>query len=239
MSTIEATNRDFYEFLWGRVRLVDPVRFNTWPRIRSLVEPTDQRLEVGAGMRPRLPIEGTHFADISPTALSHLEASGGIVREASVLNLPYEDARFDLICALDIIEHVEDDRAAMRELARVAKPGAYCLFSMPLFMACWTPFDDIVGHCRRYEPDALSHLLEAFHFQVEESSAYGMQPKSNRLVRWGMDYLEAHPKRALWYYNRILMPLGLRFQKKLHFTRGWCALSGVDEILLVCRFQEP
>ena len=57
-------NRQFYDPLWTDAHLVEPERFNTWPLVRSLASPSRPRLEVGPGLRPRLPIEGTHFVDI-------------------------------------------------------------------------------------------------------------------------------------------------------------------------------
>jgi hypothetical protein len=50
-----------------------------------------------------------------------------------------------------------------------------------------------------------------------------------------MWWLTHHRERALWWYNRAFMPLGLRFQKPLDFHPGMIATDGVDEILMVCR----
>ena len=60
----------FYDPLWTSARLVAPERFNTWPMVRSLIAPGRPRLEVAPGLRPRLPIEGTCFVDISAPAVS-------------------------------------------------------------------------------------------------------------------------------------------------------------------------
>lgn len=50
-----------------------------------------------------------------------------------------------------------------------------------------------------------------------------------------MWWLNHHRDRALWWYNRLIMPLGLRFQKELWLARGTIMTDAVDEILLVCR----
>lgn len=109
---ISETNRRFYDQLWGDARLVTPDRFNTWPLVQSLVASAQQRLEVAPGLRPRLPIAGTHFVDISAVALCALRECGGIVAVGRTTALPYPDAAFELLCALDIVEHVEDDDGA-------------------------------------------------------------------------------------------------------------------------------
>jgi len=237
MGTILETNQHFYEKLWSKVRLIQPSKFNTWPTIEALSTNAPTRLEVGPGMRPRLPIKGTHFADISDAALHHLKASGGQTHRCEIHHLPFPDNHFDLICALDIIEHVQDDVAALSELCRVAKPGAKFLLSVPLFMHCWTSFDAIVGHYRRYELDELFELLKSHHLSIDQSCVYGMQPKSNRIVDWAMNYIEKNPNRAFWYYNKIFMPIGLKLQKPLQFESGLCNLEGADEILLICSFK--
>jgi SAM-dependent methyltransferase len=236
---IQYTNQTFYDSLWAGVRLIDPSRFNTWPVIQTLSQSAPMRLEVGAGMRPRLPIQGTHFVDISEPALDALAQRGGEVKVASIGDLPYADDSFDLVCALDIIEHVADDRQALAELCRVAKPGAAILLSTPLHMACWTDFDRLVGHYRRYEPDQLRSLLNEHRLTVRQSGIYGMKPRSSRLVDWGMSQLQKNPKRALWWYNRVFMPMGLHFQKPLELQTGLMELSALGEVFLVCELTQP
>jgi SAM-dependent methyltransferase len=228
-------NRRFYDLLWSSARLVEPQQFNTWALVQSLLSASAHRLEVAPGLRPRLPILGTQFVDISAPALVKLRARGAQVVLSQMASLPFAAETFDLVCALDIIEHVDDDDRAMAELSRVAKPGGVLLLSMPLHPSLWTSFDDFVGHKRRYEPQQLLSKLAQHHLLVERSAAFGMQPHSSRLVDIGMWWLLHHRERAMWWYNRVFMPLGLRFQKALRVAPGMIATDNVDEILLVCR----
>ncbi|HEY6453581.1 MAG TPA: methyltransferase domain-containing protein [Steroidobacteraceae bacterium] len=237
-ATLLDTNRRFYEHLWSGARLVEPQRFNTWPLVQSLLRPGAARLEVAPGLRPRLPIEGTHFVDISTQALAKLRARGASVAVSQVSALPFIDAAFDLVCAFDIIEHVEDEDGAWSELARVARAGAALLLSVPLHPAMWSAFDDFVGHKRRYEPARLSAKLAQHHLVLERSAVYGMAPRSSKLLDLGMWWLTHRPERAMWWYNHAIMPLGLRFQKPLRLSSGMIATAGVDEVLLLCRGGE-
>lgn len=230
-------NRRFYNLLWSGARLVEPERFNTWPLVCSVLPQSRRQLEVAPGLRPRLPIQGTQFVDISAPALTVLRAHGASVMLGLVSSLPFATATFDLVCTLDIVEHVDDDDAALSEIARVAAPGAVLLLSAPLHPSRWTAFDDFVGHRRRYEPQDLLEKLRLHGLSVERSGVYGMQPRSSRLLDFGMWWLTHHRERAMWWYNRALMPLGVRFQKKLALAPGMIDASGVDEVLLVCRKQ--
>ncbi len=237
-SGVFRVNQEFYDALWSGMLLIDPARFTTWPLVKELAEAAPRRLEVGPGLRPRLPVPGTHFADISEPALAKLASAGGHVETASITRLPYLNDFFDLVCALDIIEHVEDDAGALDELCRVARPGATLLLSVPLHPGHWTSFDDLVGHCRRYEPTQLRGLLADHLLTVMRSARYGMKPESSRLVNWGMLQLRKHPKRALWIYNHLIMPLGLRCQKPMVFQNDMIDMDDVGEIFIVCRLEK-
>lgn len=228
-------NRRFYDPLWTDARLVSPERFNTWPLVSSLISQYQMRLEIAPGLRPRLPIEGTQFVDISAPAVAKLQAYGANAMQGLVSALPFENGIFGLVCAFDIVEHVDDDDGALSELSRVAAPGATLLLSVPLHPSQWTPFDDFVGHRRRYEPASLVAKLAQYEFEIEQSAVYGMQPKSSRLLDLGMWFLTHRRERALWWYNNVFMPIGVRFQKKLDLVAGMIDTEGVDEVLLVCR----
>jgi ubiquinone/menaquinone biosynthesis C-methylase UbiE len=173
--------------------------------------------------------------DISAPALAKLRNGGGQAVLGQVNSLPFADDAFDLVCALDIIEHVEDEDGALSELSRVAKSGAVLLISTALHPALWSTFDDFVGHKRRYEPPRLLAKLAQHHVKVERSAVFGMRPRSSRLVNLGMWWLMHQRERALWWYNRAFMPLGLHFQKELQFVSGMIETQDVDEVLLVCR----
>jgi SAM-dependent methyltransferase len=228
-------NRSYYDSLWSGAHLVEPQRFNTWSLVQSIQPQSGRMLEVAPGLRPRLPIETTQFMDISAPALAKLRDRGGSVTLGQVHFLPFPNGAFDLVCALDIVEHVDDDDGALAELSRVAAVGAVLLMSVPLHPSRWTSFDDFVGHKRRYEPARLKEKLANNHFTVEQSAVFGMQPRSSRVLDLGMWWLIHRRERALWWYNRVFMPMGLWFQKPLQFSAGMMDLEPVDEILLVCR----
>ena len=232
---LERINRQFYEPLWKDAKLIAPERFNTWPLIRTLLHPGQRRLEVAPGLRPRLPMHDTCFVDMSAMAVAKLRASGGRALVGLISSLPFAAESFDLVCALDIVEHVEDEDAALSELSRVMRAGGQLLMSVPLHPSHWTAFDDFVGHRRRYEPDRLIRKLREHDFIIDRSAVHGMQPKSSKLLDLGMWYLIHRRERAMWWYNHVFMPLEVRFQKKLLLAEGMIDSDDVDEVILLCR----
>jgi len=62
-----------------------------------------------------------------------------------------------------------------------------------------------------------------------------MKPKSSRLLDLGMWFLTHRREKALWWYNHVFMPLGVRFQKKLDLSPDMIDTESVSEVLLVCR----
>lgn len=229
-------NRAFYDGLWQKVRWPPPERFNTWPLIERWCTEAPMRLEVGPGMRPRLPARGTSFLDLSSSCVERLKLAGADAHCGSATELPFVDRRFALVCAFDIVEHVEDDRRVLSELVRVLADGGRLVLSFPLFAARWTPFDAMCGHVRRYEPPAVLAMLAEHGLEIVESGGYGMQPRQ-WLVDFGMFWFRAMPRRAMFLYNHVLMPIGLKMQQPLTLAPGTDALtSGThDEVLLVCR----
>lgn len=235
MSLAVDANRSFYDALWSASHVVPPQRFNTWPLLSALAASAPARLEIGPGLRPRLPIAGTHFVDVSRPALSALKTHGGLATLGEITALPFRDRTFDLVCAFDIVEHVEDDRQVFRELGRVARDNATVIFSVPLHSSRWNAFDALVGHVRRYDPDDLQVILGEHSFVLEQSAAFGMQPRSPWLLNFAVWGLTQRRVQAMRWYNKLLMPLGLLLQRRLAWAPGLIDVAKVDELLLVCR----
>ena len=230
-----AVNRTFYDALWSASYLILPQRFNTWPLLSALAASAPARLEIGPGLRPRLPIAGTSFVDVSRPALSPLKARGGLAMLGEITALPFPDCSFDIVCAFDILEHIENDRQSFRELGRVAKDNATVIFSVPLHPARWSAFDALVGHVRRYNPEDLLAILGEHFFVLERSAGFGMQPRSGWLLDFAVWGLAHHRVQAMRWYNRLFLPLGLFLQRRLTWASGLIDVANVDELLLVCR----
>lgn len=78
---------------------------------------------------------------------------------ASLTELPFEANTYDLVCAFDVIEHIEDDKLAMQEINRVLKPRGTYFVTVPAFQFLWSNHDVVNHHYRRYTQSQLSSLV--------------------------------------------------------------------------------
>ena len=103
-------------------------------------------------------VTGVELSDTS-VALARARSAGEVI-EGSVLEMPFESASFDLAVSLDVIEHLEDDLTALRELRRVVAPGGALLITVPAYQWLWSGHDEINHHHRRYTRRTLQRVAE-------------------------------------------------------------------------------
>jgi SAM-dependent methyltransferase len=94
--------------------------------------------------------------------------------KADAAELPFGEGFFDIITALDVIEHLDDDVIALRELRRVLRPGGVAVISVPAYPVLWTYWDDILGHRRRYTTRTLRAAIEKAGLEVLKVSYSNM-----------------------------------------------------------------
>jgi SAM-dependent methyltransferase len=83
------------------------------------------------------------------------------VHLSSIEKMPFEDSRFDLLVATDVIEHLPDDGVALDELRRVAAPGAQLVITVPAYKWLWSRHDTAWHHYRRYTRPLLRKTVRA------------------------------------------------------------------------------
>lgn len=88
------------------------------------------------------------------------ERNIGEVIEGSVLEMPFAADSFDLAASLDVIEHLQDDLSALRELRRVVAPGGALLVTVPAYQWLWSGHDEVNNHHRRYTRRSLLRVAQ-------------------------------------------------------------------------------
>jgi SAM-dependent methyltransferase len=86
----------------------------------------------------------------------------GAIHHAPLGDAEYADCQFDVITALDVVEHIEDDAAAIENMAAMLRPGGYLVLTVPAFMLLWDAHDERNHHYRRYRRRRLRTLLAPY-----------------------------------------------------------------------------
>lgn len=88
------------------------------------------------------------------------------IRKVNALKLPYRENSFDYILLLDVIEHIEDDTALLKEAKRVLKKGGKIIITAPALQFIWSEHDSEQGHFRRYTRSRLRLLAQRVRLKI-------------------------------------------------------------------------
>jgi SAM-dependent methyltransferase len=164
-----------------------PLTFNAWLRYdivrRRLAGLEDIRsiLEIGAGegaLGARLAVD-YDYTGLEPDERSfrRAEARLATIGRGRIicgdLSSLEPGQMFDVACAFEVLEHIEDDEAALRAWRERLRPRGYLLLSVPAFPRQWGAADVKAGHFRRYEPQHLANLLRSAGFDSAAIDRYG------------------------------------------------------------------
>ncbi len=131
-------------------------------------------LDVGCGTGANLEMLanfGTaEGVDVSDDALEFCKAKGLKAHKGLAEKLPFEDESFDFVTALDVVEHLDDDIAGLKEMNRVLKKDGKTLIFVPAFMWLWGVQDDISNHRIRYTKKQIVERLNKAGFEIERAT---------------------------------------------------------------------
>ena len=168
----------------ANVDVVAPLTPNAWLRYDVITHllPTGitDVLEVGCGqgsLGARL-AQRYRYLGVEPDQTSWAVANrrvsaagGGEVRNVAFGALG--DERFDLVCAFEVLEHIEDDATTLKEWATRLRPGGWLLLSVPAHQRRYAKADEMAGHFRRYDPAVMTALLTRSGFTDIQIRQYG------------------------------------------------------------------
>lgn len=135
-------------------------------------------LDVGCGTGGNLPLlrrfGRVHAADLSPEALGGSRRRGPtpLCRANVMGGLPYRTASFDALFAVDVVEHLDDDVGAVKEMVRVLRPGGTAVITAPAYRWLWTDHDEAACHRRRYRRGGLARVLTEAGLAVRRATYF-------------------------------------------------------------------
>ncbi|HXS33104.1 MAG TPA: class I SAM-dependent methyltransferase [Solirubrobacterales bacterium] len=175
--------------------------------------------------------------DPSPDAVRYCGERGlNSVEQAGLESLPFADATFDLIAATDVVEHIEAEERALRELWRVAAPGGAMLLTVPAYMWLWSKEDENLHHKRRYTRPRLRQATERCGWDPQIATYFNsflLPPIAvAKRLRGQRERGEADLERTPTSLNGLLS-LPMRLEAQL-IRRGVSLPAGVS-VGIVCR----
>jgi SAM-dependent methyltransferase len=197
-------------------------------------------LEVGAGLgdfsaqlldRDRLVVNDNDPICVRALDERFGERPGIEVLPADVLKLKVEPP-VDSVVALNVLDRMDDDVAALRVMARSALPGGRLLLVVPGYPSLAGAYDEALGHLRRYTPDSLRDAVETAGLVPEVLRPVNLL---GGLAWWAAVRVgrQARPTPTLVrVYDRLVVPAERLLERRLHPRFG-------QSILCVARVPEP
>jgi len=198
---------------------------NAWVAALVLPHLGDDPIEIGSGTGtnaallleqglPRLTVSET---DAELVERLHTRFAGDArvsVRELDLLDAP--PAEHSALVALNVLEHIEDDVAALRAATRLLRPGGAVVVFVPAFPFAMSRFDRAIGHYRRYTKKSAGATLATAGLAVHELR-YVNAPG---LAAWtvGMRLLGMSPREGvvLRSWDRAVVPVARRLEERVH-----------------------
>lgn len=170
--------------------------------------------------------------DASRAALEQLDLPGRRLIHADLVDLPpWSNERFDAVLALDVIEHIDDDRTAVSNLVRLTKSGGVVIVSVPALPELFSEFDEIQKHHRRYLPERLLDVCRTPGLSVDRVLWWGRSLVASARRRCGRRFARPGDAPVDIYRRYLHVPRPMRLAMRLVLAvEKHLTLSGVSRL---------
>ncbi|MFX0123911.1 MAG: class I SAM-dependent methyltransferase [Candidatus Hodarchaeota archaeon] len=245
---MDKTQKDLYEQSWATHSLRNP---EMWPLhfvIKKLLKKNGKILEVGPGNWPKSPVSNTIYLELTVTGADNLRKIGANASTGSIENIPFKDEIFDIVVALEVIEHVPNVQQSISDVKRVLKKRGYFIFSTPIHQNLWTHFDSLAGHLRRFDPIELLKIIykNEFHLikfigrkdiPIAFSNINALLEERNKKIMMALSEIgisilsRLHHSKLYRMINRQAYDLDLWFSPDLYFDMS----KNLGNLTLICQ----
>jgi ubiquinone/menaquinone biosynthesis C-methylase UbiE len=147
--------------------------------------------------------------------------------ESGIYSLPFESEYFDIALCLEVLEHIEDDAKAVREISRVLKPGGVLIAAVP-YTYYWKSYKKLLGHFRHYTRQSFSALLLKNGF--------------NTIDKYLPNYYRWHQKYSRNYASLVAQHRVMSFFKRINslyeFKYPWSEVPAINKLELKLEYQK-
>ena len=137
------------------------------------------------------------------------------IKQGDITDLPFDDNSFEGAFCGEILEHIEDDSRAIKELNRVLKKDGIVILSVPANPKLWDKSDEWASHHRRYTKENLKKLLEDNGFKVE------------KIHYWGFPLTRTYHRKL---YLKSLNNTHLKNSKIKKYSKGLSNIFKIDNL---------
>ncbi len=130
---------------------------------------------------------------------------------SDLVRLPYRDESFDFVGALDVLEHIKNDRLAISEISRILKKNGIVIITVPHRMRYYSFQDRIIGHFRRYE---INQIISHFNnFNLMNLNIFGVYGRLMLIA----DIQSTNPEKI----EKNIINLRNKYESNMIFRKVW------------------
>jgi SAM-dependent methyltransferase len=205
--------------------------FNSW--VAGLARPYlgDHPLEIGSGLGyfarifldlgvPRITVSEMDDGGAAGLRSAFADEPRVEVEELDITAPPAELGGFSAVVALNVVEHIENDKAALAAMGRLVQQGGAVVVFVPAHAFAMSDFDRSIGHFRRYSKELLAGSFEEAGLSVEKIR----HVNTPGIVAWyiGMKLLRRTPadQGLVRVYDRYVVPVTRKLEQKISLPFG-------------------